>query len=152
MNKQITIFLFLLTLISCSSPQNNNENGINNETAKQQIEKAEKDFAQMASEKGIAEAFYFFADSNATIKRQNDTLIHGKDAIRNFYSTPFYQKATVKWSPDFIQASRDGDLGYTYGKYVWESKDSTGKAITFNGIFHTVWKKQTDGSWKYVWD
>ena len=106
----------------------------------------------MAADKGIAEAFYFFADLNATIKRQNDTLIHGKDPIKNYYSTPFYQKATVKWSPDFVDASPDGDMGYTYGKYVWSSTDSTGKPITFKGVFHTVWKRQADGSWKYVWD
>jgi len=152
MNKQIIFFLILPVFISCASPKNENEKKSNNENAKQEIEKAEKDFAKMAADKGIAEAFYFYADSNATIKRQDDSLIYGKDAIKNFYSAPFYQKATVKWSPDFIQASESGDLGYTYGKYVWESTDSTGKAITFSGVFHTVWKKQTDGSWKYVWD
>jgi len=43
-------------------------------------------------------------------------------------------------------------MGYTYGKYIWSSTDPAGKPITFNGIFHTVWKKQPDGSWKYVWD
>src|SRR5688572_8982731 len=102
--------------------------------------------------KALLKPFTFFADSNATIKRQNDTLIHGKEAIKNFYSTPFYQKATVKWSPDFVDASPGGDMGYTYGKYVWSSTDSAGKPITFNGVFHTVWKKQPDGSWKYVWD
>ena len=146
------IFLLLVMLFSCSSPDARKKNNPGNENAKQAITKAEKDFEQMAAEKGIAEAFYFFADSNATIKRQNDTLIHGKEAIKNFYSTPFYQKATVKWSPDFVQASEIGDLGYTYGKYVWSSTDSTGKPISFNGVFHTVWKKQDDGSWKYVWD
>ena len=152
MKKEPIIFLLLSILLSCSSPKSSNDNKPNNENAKQEIEKAEKDFAQMAADKGIAEAFYFFADSNATIKRQNDTLIHGKDAIKFYYSTPFYQKATVKWSPDFADASIDGDMGYTYGKYVWSSTDSTGKPITFNGVFHTVWKKQPDGSWKYVWD
>lgn len=144
------IFLLLLILISCSSPDSKNQG--NTEDAKKAIEKAERDFEKMAADKGIAEAFYFFADSNATIKRQNDTLIHGKKAIKNFYSAPFYQKATVKWSPDFVQASENGDLGYTYGKYVWSSTDSTGKAISSNGVFHTVWKRQHDGSWKYVWD
>ena len=146
------IFLLLLILFSCSSPDARKKNNPGNENAKQAIAKAEKDFEQMAAEKGIAEAFYFFADSNATIKRQNDTLIHGKEAIKNFYSTPFYQKATVKWSPDFVYASENGDLGYTYGKYVWSATDSTGKPISFNGVFHTVWKRQDDGSWKYVWD
>lgn len=144
--------LMLLMLFSCSSPHTNNENKVSSENARQAIEKAEKDFEQMAGDKGIAEAFYFFADSNATIKRQNDTLIHGKEAIKNFYSTPFYQKATVKWSPDFVQASEKGDMGYTYGRYIWSSTDSTGKPISFSGVFHTVWKKQDDGSWKYVWD
>ena len=150
--KKGSIFLPLLILLSCSSPKSSNESKPNNENARQEIEKSEKDFEQMAADKGIAEAFYFFADSNATIKRQNDTLIHGKEGIKNYYSTPFYQKAAVKWSPDFVEASPDGDMGYTYGKYVWSSTDSMGKPITFNGVFHTVWKKQPDGSWKYVWD
>lgn len=152
MTKQSMIFLLLLTILSCSSPHNNEENKASSENAKQAIVKAEKEFEQMAADKGIADAFYFFADSNATIKRQNDTLIHGREAIKNFYSTPFYQKATVKWSPDFVQASENGDLGYTYGRYVWSSTDSTGNPVSFTGVFHTVWKKQDDGSWKYVWD
>ena len=152
MKKGSIIFLLLSILLSCSSPKSSDENKINNGNAKQEIEKAEKDFARMAADKGIAEAFYFFADSTATIKRQNDTLIHGKEDIKNYYSTPFYQKATVKWSPDFVDVSHGGDMGYTYGKYVWSSTDSAGKPISFNGIFHTVWKKQPDGTWKYVWD
>jgi len=152
MKKGTITFLLLSILLSCSSPKSNNETKANNENAKQEIEKAEKDFAQMVADKGMAEAFYFFADPDVTIKRQNDTLIHGKENVKKFYSAPFYQKATVKWTPDFVDASMEGDMGYTYGQYVWSSTDSAGKPITFNGIFHTVWKKQADGSWKYVWD
>ena len=103
-------------------------------------------------EKGIAEAFWYYADSNAVIKRKNDSLIKGKEAIKNFYSDNFYKTATVSWSPDFIDVSGNGDLGYTYGKYLWQSKDSSGKINESRGIFHTVWKKQKDGSWRYVWD
>lgn len=145
--KTTAALLFVVSIVACNAKMPEQH-----EIAKREIEKVEKDFEQMAVDSGIAEAFYFFADSNATIKRQNDTLIHGKDGIRNFYSTPFYQAATVKWSPDFIETSAQGDMGYTYGNYIWESKDSIGKAITFSGVFHTVWKKQPDGSWKYVWD
>jgi len=42
------------------------------------IQMAEKNFQKMTTEKGIAEAFWFYADSNAVIKRENDTLIHGR--------------------------------------------------------------------------
>jgi ketosteroid isomerase-like protein len=118
----------------------------------EEIERAEKDFQKMSAEKGIMQAFWYYADSNAVIKRQNDSLIHGKEAIRNFYSAPFYAQASVTWSPDFTDVSAQGDFGYTYGKYTWQSKDSTGKVTEYKGIFHTVWKRQADGSWKYVWD
>lgn len=143
----IPVLLCCFIFIACS-----NVSGGLREKSRTEIAAAEKDFAKMAEEKGIAEAFAFFADSNAVIKRQHDTLIHGKENIRSFYSADFFKNATVKWSPDFVDAAESGDIGYTYGKYTWQSKDSTGKTNESHGIFHTVWKKQSDGSWKYVWD
>ena len=122
------------------------------EEIKTSIMKAEKDFEKMAAEKGIAEAFWYYAAPDAVIKRQNDTLIKGKDNIKKYYSTDFYKTASVKWTPDFIDISEEGDMAYTYGKYIWHSSDSAGSVNEFAGIFHTVWKKQPDGAWKYVWD
>ncbi|MFZ1263392.1 MAG: hypothetical protein WAT34_07755 [Chitinophagaceae bacterium] len=122
------------------------------EKAKQEIARTEKDFEKMAAEKGLEEAFWHFADSNAVIKRKNDSLVQGKENIKIFFSAEYFKTATVKWSPDFIDASSSGDMGYTYGKYTWQSKDSSGTIEEAKGVFHTVWKKQKDGSWKYVWD
>ncbi|MFT3795171.1 YybH family protein [Flavobacterium sp.] len=119
---------------------------------KDQIANAEKAFNELVKTKGIAEGFYQFAAPEAVIKRENDTLIKGRDNIRKYYSNPKLKNASVVWKPDFIDVSKDGTMGYTYGKYVWTIKDSTGKATDYKGVFHTVWKKQTDGSWKYVWD
>ena len=144
--KFASAILSCLLLYSCACPQNRNEK------ARQEIAEAEKNFEKMAAEKGIAEAFYFFADSNAVIKRQHDTLIKGKEAIRIYYSTDAFKTASVQWSPDFIDVAGKGDLGYTFGKYRWQSHDSAGKINEASGVFHTVWKKQKDGSWKYVWD
>lgn len=120
--------------------------------ASQEIAQAEKDFEKMAAEKGIAEAFWYYADSNAVIKRGNDSLIQGKENIKNYYSSDYYKTASVKWSPDFIDVAEKGDMAYTYGKYIWQSRDSSGKTNEFKGVFHTVWKRQKDGTWKYVWD
>lgn len=120
--------------------------------AENEIKKAEADFEKMAADKGIAEAFWFFADSAAVIKRGNDSLIFGKEAIRHFYDRPYFKTASVSWAPDFVVASSSGDMGYTFGKYTWTSKDSNGVVSISRGIFHTVWKKQADGSWKYTWD
>lgn len=143
----LTIIPLCLLFCSCKT-----DSGSVREEAKTGIAQAEKDFEKMAAEKGIAEAFEFYADSNAVIRRSNDSLIHGKENIRKFYSAGYFKTASVKWSPDFVDAAENGDMGYTFGKYTWQSKDSSGKLNEATGIFHTVWKKQKDGTWKYVWD
>jgi ketosteroid isomerase-like protein len=152
MRKRIHIFMIaflsMISFFSCK-PNSVSEQKTNDNAA---IVKAEKDFEKMVSEKGIAEGFYHFADENAVIKREHDTLIKGKENIKQYYSNPRYKNASVSWSPDFIDISGNGDLAYTYGKYVWTTKDASGTIKTSKGVFHTVWKRQTDGSWKYVWD
>ena len=125
---------------------------VNKEDVKQDIVLTEKAFEKMASDKGIAEAFYYFADENAVIHRENDTLIKGKKRIKVYYDKKYNPQTTVNWSPDFVELSADGTMAYTYGKYVWNIKNNDGTTATYKGIFHTVWKKQKDNSWKYVWD
>jgi ketosteroid isomerase-like protein len=147
MRQHKLLLALLILLLSCGSDQTETA-----ATAKKQIADAELSFEKMAAEKGMAEAFAFYADSNAVIKRQNDTLIRGKEQISKYYSADFYRSASVTWSPDFIEVGKGGDLGYSYGKYLWKSRDSSGRTIEHAGIFHTVWKRQSDGSWKYVWD
>lgn len=139
------LILFGMIIFSCA-PQ------IDKEKVKQEIFNAEKSFEKMCAEKGIAEGFHFFASDSAVIKRQNDTLIAGKESIKNYYNKDFYKNASVKWTPDFIDVSNDGSMAYTYGKYVWTAKDESGNTSEFRGVFHTVWKKQGDNTWKYVWD
>ncbi|MDD4993036.1 MAG: DUF4440 domain-containing protein [Paludibacter sp.] len=147
MKKLKFIFIYLSCIMVVSGQQ-----PASCETWKQQVASTEKAFEKMAHDKGITEAFYYFADSMAVIKRANDSLIYGKECIRHFYALKNYSNATVNWTPDFIQVSNDGTLAYTYGKYLWKFKQVDGTTQEFTGIFHTVWKKQKNGSWKYVWD
>jgi ketosteroid isomerase-like protein len=136
------LVVFLMVLGSCTSTH------MDDEKSKLEVIQAEKDFAQMAKDKGNAVAFYEFADDSAVIRR-GPKIFKGKEAIRIFYSGQ-KQSGELQWSPDFAYAS--GDLGYTYGQFIYSEKDSTGKVNESKGYFHTVWKKQKDGSWKFVWD
>ncbi|WP_264520528.1 YybH family protein [Flavobacterium sp. N1994] len=146
--KKVAFLLVIGLALSCSKKTETQKP----ETLKAEVFKAEADFKNLSQSKGIAQAFYTFADSNAVIKRENDTLIQGKENIKNYYSNPKFQKASVIWKPDFVAVSNDGSLAYTYGKFVWTSSDSLGNKKEFKGRFHTVWKRQKDGRWKYVWD
>lgn len=107
----------------------------------------------MALSDGLKEAFLFYADANAVLER-NNVLHQGKQSIAELFeknSAPSLN-VTLTWKPDFVDVSHAGDLGYTYGKYKFISTDSLGIKQESEGVFHTVWKRQGDGSWKYVWD
>ena len=106
----------------------------------------------MAADSGIAKAFYYFAADSAVIKRENDTLITGRENIRIYYSKTDDKNTKVNWTAEFIDVSDCGTLAYTYGKYSWNIRDKNGKEAVYKGIFHTIWKKQKDNTWKYVWD
>jgi ketosteroid isomerase-like protein len=141
----LSILTFAITMASC-------QNTANQASLEKEIFQTEKAFEKMASEKGIAEAFYYYAAEDAVIKRENDTLIIGKKNIRTYYEKINDEKTTVSWTPDYINMSADGTMAYTYGKYLWKIKDEQGEIAEYKGVFHTVWKKQEDKSWKYVWD
>jgi ketosteroid isomerase-like protein len=144
--RQVLMYIaFLLLLITCKP-------SVDMEKVKNEIFLTEKAFEKMASDQSIAAAFFTFADENAVINRGNDSLIHGREGIRNYYSNPKLQNAKVNWTPDFVDVSEDGTIGYTFGKYEWKVIKGEGDTLVSRGVFHTVWKRQKDGSWKYVWD
>jgi len=146
---QPTKFLFLIYFasISCNSEKASIEKW------KAEIIETEKNFSEMASKEGIPKAFLNFAAADAVLERNNDLII-GKESIRNFFDIkmPDNEDINLTWEPDYVDVSSSGDLGYTYGQYVYSFIDSTGTKNESKGIFHTVWKRQQDGNWKFVWD
>lgn len=145
MKKITSIAISLLLLNACIMHPDR-------EALKNEVYETEKAFEAMAADKGIAEAFAHFAAENAVIKRTNDSIIAGKDAIRNYYSRKELHNATVNWSPDHISVSDDGTMAWTYGRFTWKVVREEGDTVVSKGIFHTVWERQQDHSWRYVWD
>ena len=121
--------------------------------AKQEIIDAERAFNNMAQDEGIAAAFLHFAADSAVLMR-NNKLIVGKAAIEISFGNNFAKQEGVSltWEPEFVDVAKSGDLGYTYGKYIYSVTDSSGAISRDTGIFHTVWKLQENGEWKFVWD
>jgi ketosteroid isomerase-like protein len=145
MKRLLPIILLLSPLFfACQSQEENME------LWKQEIVDTEKAFADMAQKEGIPEAFLAFAAEDAVLMR-NNTLVIGKEALKkSFQGSP--ENVSLSWKPDFVDVGTSGDLGYTYGKFVYTLTDSLGKENVMEGVFHTVWKRQADGSWKFVWD
>ena len=94
-----------------------------------------------------------YAAEDVVIKKRKRVQI-GKEALRESYKNrkSSSDKVSLIWKPDFVDVSSSGDLGYTYGKYISTRTDSLGMVKRDTGIFHTVWRRQADGKWRFVWD
>jgi len=133
---------------SCSHPTKGSV-----ESWKGEILQAESDFSAMSEKDGMQAAFLHFAAEDVVIDR-NDELLVGKPALKEYLESQpeGARDELLTWTADFADVSQSGDLGYTYGRYTYSYSDSTGARVENKGYFHTVWKRQEDGSWKFVWD
>jgi len=141
------LFLILLFITACTNETDKNKM----DDLKSEIIKIEKDFADLAKKEGIAKAFFTYAAEDAVLNR-NNTLIKGKEAIKVYFEKQTLTDVNLEWKADFADVAISGDMAYTYGNYVFSAIDTNGVNIKSEGIFHTVWKKQADGSWRFVWD
>lgn len=142
------LFLLVALVFSCGDNKSNgNNDDIKGWTA--EIVKTETDFCNLAKSEGVNVAFLEYVADDGVLLR-NDKLIKGKDSIKEFMKNS--TSKGLSWKPDFVDVSKSGDMAYTYGKYKFEYKDSVGDTKYSEGIFHTVWKRQSDNTWKFVWD
>ncbi|HEX2394446.1 MAG TPA: nuclear transport factor 2 family protein [Bacteroidales bacterium] len=146
-SSSLILVLIFTTVISC-----NRSEKMKNKW-KAEIVQTEKDFAYMAAHEGISVAFAVYAADDVVLLR-NDSLIKGRDALIRFYNSreSTNDSISLTWEPDFAEVSASGDLGYTFGKYTYSITDTAGNTRSHEGIFHTVWKRQKNGEWKFVWD
>jgi uncharacterized protein (TIGR02246 family) len=78
----------------------------------------------------------------------------GSTAIRQFYANGLTDPAIdVEIANDKIDVSSSGDMAYSRGHYTEKYTDKkTNKVMTDKGSYLSVYKKQSDGSWKIIED
>ena len=146
-----TCFLYFIAIIlfftGCKTETNKDEM----EVWKSEVRAVEKAFNDMAQKEGLTKAFEHFAAEDGVIRRSKK-IIKGKNAIAEWYKNDVQPGDSLTWIPTFVDVSSSGDMAFTYGDFVFTYLDSLGNKKENRGIFHTVWKRQKDGSWKYAWD
>ena len=91
---------------------------------------------------------------DAAIANPGAPLVAASDsrraAITQFVSDPILK---ISFESDRVQVAKSGDLAYTRGHFTLQATDpATKQPRTNSGNYLTVWKKQSDGSWKAVED
>jgi ketosteroid isomerase-like protein len=115
------------------------------------IRSADVAFSKDASKFGTGEAFGRYAASDAQIFSAPGEFISGPGAISQSFGAPT-GKSSLVWHPVHGEVSDAGDLGFTVGNAVFTGEREDGAKIVNYSKYLTVWKKQRDGSWRYVVD
>jgi ketosteroid isomerase-like protein len=111
--------------------------------------KTEQAFSKMAEEKNAREAFMAFIADDGLLFRPG--AVNGKKWMLEHPLPPSDKKPLLAWQPAYAGMAASGDMGFTTGP--WEAKaDINDDKPAGYGHFMTVWKKQADGSWKFVVD
>jgi hypothetical protein len=116
------------------------------DSLKDDLLKTDLAFSQLSEEKGRNAAFLQYADSSATMLRQFSTPTTGVDAIAKLLSQYPDSATKLIWVPISSDVARSGELGYTYGTYVIDTKSQD----HFGGTYCTVWKRTRSHNWKFI--
>jgi ketosteroid isomerase-like protein len=110
-----------------------------------QVKSADSAFAALSVARGAQAAFLSFAASEAVLLGPPGApMTHGREAIGAAFAE-FPADAVLDWAPVTADVAGSGDLGCTVGEASIVARNSYSKYVT-------VWKRQADGSWKFVAD
>lgn len=139
------LVVIMLFAISCNEKK---EAVIDNSAEKISLIETDKAFSKLSEQKGMKNAFIEYIDSNGVLLKPGHLPIAGANAI-DYLIQQNDTSFTLTWKPQNAVVSKAGDLGYTYGIYSFQPKAAD---TILYGTYVSIWKKQKDGSWKFVLD
>lgn len=111
----------------------------------QAVAAADAAFYSASAAKG-SQAWVDFADETATTQAGHGKAEIGA-AFEKLYARPGFR---LTWHPVFAKVV--GDVGMTSGPYEMHVADAKGEDHRSTGNYVTVWQRQPDGQWRFVWD
>jgi ketosteroid isomerase-like protein len=107
------------------------------------VVEAERAFAKDGYDLGFKPSFLKWSAGDAILLQPDPTNAH--DSLNAAPDPqPGEDEPKLVWWPLFAGISKSGDLGFTTGPYEFAGER--------RGHYFTVWKKQSDGGWKWVFD
>jgi ketosteroid isomerase-like protein len=102
---------------------------------------AERAFAADAGERGWAAAFRSWAAPDAITLSPDP--VNAQENLAQFEGDG---ETTLDWRPAYAGLALSGDFGFTTGPFQIRGREG------IVGHYFTVWRRQRDGSWKWIFD
>lgn len=114
----------------------------------QAVMDADRAFAAMALKTGAGPAFGHYAEADVSMFNQPEPKTTAAELAKGFPPD-----LVIEWAPVDGAMSADGTLGYTWGKATYHRKKPDGTQEELPpSRYVTIWRKQADGSWKFLGD
>ncbi len=109
-------------------------------------------FSAMSDMQGMSKAFAAYADTQVIELSEGNYPIQGLQALKEHYKAADNSRFSLTWKPLKCEVSSSGDLAYTFGDYYLHQALPNDADTVLYGNYVSIWKKQADGSWKFVLD
>jgi ketosteroid isomerase-like protein len=97
------------------------------------------------------ELFASYIDPDARFV--SGSVTRGPEAIAAAWAIFFDPDGpTIKWRPKYIEVLENGELALSRGPYRLVTHDDEGSATESWGTFNSVWRLNSDGEWRVVFD
>jgi ketosteroid isomerase-like protein len=139
MKKIIRLAFVVLVLLSCAEKKPVAD--------PQVLEDADIAFSDFSVKHGFQKAFVEFAGDRVVLLKPNRMPIVGKQSLIKSYEGKSDSGVVLAWRPATAVIAESGELGYTYGFWTFVAQSDTSR-----GTYLTVWKKDSNGNWKFIAD
>ena len=112
---------------------------------------ADRAFNAAVAEGGSEAWGSWFAEDGAMI-RAGGVEVRGRAEVTSAVGALDDPAVTLTWEPLRAEISDGGDLGWTTGAYTSEVAAPDGTVRVSRGRYVSIWRLETDGSWKVVMD
>lgn len=143
MKTSLPLWFSFLAVVALGAPDK--------EKLKAELVRTEAEFFQRALEEGFSAGMHaFMADDGFVANSLTLTRDAHAARMKAEKTATKSRNNVIRWKPLRADVAESGDLGYTWG--VAESGPAKDGPFKPYGIYVTIWKRQADGKWKFVYD
>jgi ketosteroid isomerase-like protein len=136
----------LLVLSAC------NQSSVDINAEGEKLMQTSREWSKVAGTDSLEKILSYWAE-DAVVLPPGYPPVKGKEAIKNMLmknaQIPGFK---ISWEPLSVSVSKSGDMAFLMEQNQITVNDSTGRSIITINKGVTVWRKESDGSWKNIVD
>ncbi|MEO6612401.1 MAG: DUF4440 domain-containing protein [Chitinophagaceae bacterium] len=122
---------------------------------KNEVISADIAFSKLSADSGYQKAFVAYAAENMVRLNPRQSATFGRNQLIEEFKKDTGSPAdapTLTWKPLHVEVADAGDFASAFGDWEIRTRLPGNKDTILYGNYITVWKKQSDGTWKFILD